>query len=275
MSQSYPRLEVLIVDDVSSDESLEIASDYASRCNYFRIIRRSKQGGPATAFNTGFDAAKGTYMLRLAQDDLLLPDTVERMVCQLTREPGKGLIYASMFEFESGCDNLAVRELGPPDDVILNGKGIGLCVMWRSEVWRAVGGFDPKFDMAEDFEFFLRCAKYTQITKLEGSPALRRRIHDGMASKHYRPQQDYAFALSQFYRPSNSFPRRYWIAVGRYYQAYSLHEHRSMVQCAWTLILAFAHWPEGIYYKLFRSQKSSLWPRGELHQFAKEFFENQ
>ena len=75
--QSYPYWECLIVDDVSSDDSLEVIEDFLRDCktaHKFRLLRRERNGGQMEAFRSGLAQASGTFVVLLDADDVLLED---------------------------------------------------------------------------------------------------------------------------------------------------------------------------------------------------------
>src|SRR5437868_315064 len=75
--QTYPNIEILVVDDASPDRCAEIAADFADRDPRIRVLRRPQNGRVSRAFNTGYEAACGEYFTRLAQDDVFCDDAVE------------------------------------------------------------------------------------------------------------------------------------------------------------------------------------------------------
>src|SRR4051794_7714636 len=79
LRQTHRELDVILVDDASPDGCAAIAERYAQRDSRVRLVRRATNGGIARAFNTGFDAARGEYLTRLAQDDLMHDDAVAIM----------------------------------------------------------------------------------------------------------------------------------------------------------------------------------------------------
>src|SRR5688572_29854944 len=69
LSQDYPRLEVIVVDDGSTDDSREIIARYGSKIS--PVLKAN--GGQASAFNAGFNASRGDVVIFLDSDDQLAP----------------------------------------------------------------------------------------------------------------------------------------------------------------------------------------------------------
>ena len=80
MTQTYPHLEIFLVDDGSTDGSGELCDSLASGDERIRVIHR-ENGGAAAARNAGLDAAQGTYIAFADADDFLRPEMLERMCC--------------------------------------------------------------------------------------------------------------------------------------------------------------------------------------------------
>src|SRR5271165_4872444 len=76
LNQTYPNVEVVVVDDGSTDESRSIIDSYGDRIS--SVLKEN--GGQASAFNTGFAASRGEIICMLDADDFFYPDKVERVI---------------------------------------------------------------------------------------------------------------------------------------------------------------------------------------------------
>jgi len=249
LGQTYTRVEIIVVDDASPDDCARIAEGYASRDDRVRVIRRRKNGGVARAFNTGFQAARGEYFSRLAQDDLFREDAISLMHEQLRGRADLGLVYCDMQKIDENANVTGLLEAKDPEGWFSQGGTLGLCVMWPRKVWNAVGRFDPFFDKAEDLEYWLRLSQRFAIEKIAGEAPVYVRFHTGMASEVYRMRQWAAATLarrlhredwSESHRGSlrpggRAKPRRelaaiYWDASWMFYHA---DDMKAALRCAW------------------------------------------
>ncbi|GAB3041664.1 glycosyltransferase [Parafrigoribacterium mesophilum] len=101
LAQDGVQVEVLIVDDASTDGSAEVATRLAARDGRVRLIARPRNGGPVASFNDGLAAADGEYLIRLDADDLLTPGSVARATALAERYPAVGLVYGHPLHFAS------------------------------------------------------------------------------------------------------------------------------------------------------------------------------
>lgn len=79
LNQTYPHLDIILVDDGSPDKCPQICDEYARKDNRVRVIHK-KNGGLSDARNVGLDIATGEYITFLDSDDYILPDTVEKFL---------------------------------------------------------------------------------------------------------------------------------------------------------------------------------------------------
>src|SRR3972149_6958016 len=97
LAQTYTDWEVIIVDDASIDQSVEIAQSYVDRFpGRFRLLQfEDGPGGPPRAVNAGVAAMRGRYFGWLSSDDRCWPERLERSVALLESEPAVGLVHGA------------------------------------------------------------------------------------------------------------------------------------------------------------------------------------
>jgi glycosyltransferase involved in cell wall biosynthesis len=88
LNQTHPDVEVVVVDDGSTDESREIVAGYGDKV----VTVLKENGGQGSAFNAGFVASRGEWILFLDSDDLFAPNKVESLVSYVQRFPSAGII---------------------------------------------------------------------------------------------------------------------------------------------------------------------------------------
>jgi glycosyltransferase involved in cell wall biosynthesis len=249
LRQTHQQLEIIIVDDASPDNCAEIADHFARLDRRIRVIRHEKNGGVSRAFNTGFDAARGNYMIRLAQDDFFREDAVEAMVCHLESNAKVGLTYGNLQGItENGSILEAVANMPEASQALSWRNGIGLCVMWRRVVWETVGQFDPSLDTAEDFDYWVRVSQLFSLSKCPGGPFLFARTHDEQGSQIFAERQE-AVTIKIIKRlfPRNSFRdhmRRRRALSYNYYSAATDYSYRgAQFRALRRLIRSYFLWP--------------------------------
>jgi hypothetical protein len=119
LSQTYTPLEVVVVDDGSTDESREVIASYGDRV--IPVIKDN--GGQASAFNAGFAASRGDVVVFIDADDVLLPTAVERAMEVF--EPGVVKVHWPLWEIDiGGTRNGRVQPESPLEEGDLRDKTI-------------------------------------------------------------------------------------------------------------------------------------------------------
>ncbi|WP_299238949.1 glycosyltransferase family 2 protein [Sulfurihydrogenibium sp.] len=96
ISQTYPIWELMIIDDCSTDNSVNIIEEYVAKDERIKLIRLPKNSGPAIARNTGIEVASGRYIAFLDSDDVWLPYKLEKQV-KFMRENNLSLVYSAYY----------------------------------------------------------------------------------------------------------------------------------------------------------------------------------
>jgi hypothetical protein len=121
LAQDYPadRVEVIVVDDGSTDATPEIAARYAAADDRIRVIRRPN-GGQVAATNTALEHATGELIALLDADDVWVRDKLRRSVAVLEARPEVGLVYGDMTVIDA--ERTVLQESWLADDVTPEGR---------------------------------------------------------------------------------------------------------------------------------------------------------
>ena len=130
LHQSVDELQILCVDDASTDDSLSILSEYAARDKRVEVIRLDQNQGQAAARNVALSRAKGEWILMVDADDLLGEDALEEMERTMKRFPSADCIVLQLVRF--GAAQATEREDGPtPDTVFTGAEACRAAINWK------------------------------------------------------------------------------------------------------------------------------------------------
>ena len=162
LCQSYPenQSEVVIVDDASTDGSLDVARSIIAENpqEAIRLVVHDKQQGLSAARNTGIANATGEAIVPLDSDDKLHPHFL-LITSRAMEESGADIIHTDRVETGAHWRILA---LGAVDiDLLPSANQLGYCSLFRKSCWEAVGGYRDNYPVMgyEDWEFWIDCAQ--------------------------------------------------------------------------------------------------------------------
>ncbi|HCA58980.1 MAG TPA: hypothetical protein DEP46_13490, partial [Blastocatellia bacterium] len=113
LGQTYPNIEVIVVDDGSTDNSLEVLEQYRDR---IKIIAQ-KNSGVCVARNRGVAESEGEYIAFLDADDVWLPEKIEKQVEKFASGKDLGLVHVGVIDIDASGDELASHLNGMEGDV--------------------------------------------------------------------------------------------------------------------------------------------------------------
>ena len=229
-SQTFSNLEVLVVNDGSTDDTAEILRPLveAGKIRYFAQENR----GQAAARNRGLSEARGEFIAFLDDDDRWPPDKLAWQVAHLNENPGLAAVAGTAEVVDetgrplrrtSCVGKITFENLFEASQMLSPGQ-----CLFRSRCLNAVGGFDPAMGDADDWDLYFRLARSWQFDMLDRI-SLYYRKHQGNASRN--PSRMLRSSVAVVERNMAHAPRR---------QQNKLRDHayRFVYQYAGTKLLA-------------------------------------
>lgn len=164
LAQTYPDIEIIVVDDGSTDNTAEVASRNAN----VRLMRQ-QNSGLAAARNSGIRASRGEYLVFLDADDRLLPNAVEAGFNCLQEQPSSVFAWGRYRRLAPDGSAIVATRYTPlghdPYAELLRGNHIAMhaTVIYRRSILDSTGGFDVSLPACEDYDLYLRITRQHKI----------------------------------------------------------------------------------------------------------------
>lgn len=162
LAQTYSQIEIIVVDDGSSDGSREVLESYGDKIT---TVFQSNAGVSA-ARNRGIAESSGDFIAFLDPDDVWFPEKIEKQLAKFVSDSELGLVHVGIEHIDGNGDSLDVVLCGTEgwvlEDILLGkpvifGGGSGFLVPRR--VIDEIGEFDPRMSTSADWDIFCRIAK--------------------------------------------------------------------------------------------------------------------
>jgi glycosyltransferase involved in cell wall biosynthesis len=214
LAQTLTAIELIVVDDGSTDPTREALAPYAGRIRY---VRRTN-GGAAAARNSGIAAARGELLAFLDSDDLFEPRMLEAALCTFERYPQAGGVCTAERDLDArgvpGTRVHSKRSPGPyftPAGMLRTDTrvGAGRPAVVRRECVARLGGFDESMRCAIDCEMWIRYAFHVPLV-LQPEPLVLRRFHpDNLSDNRLLDAEDWIRILHRLAAAQPDFVRRH------------------------------------------------------------------
>jgi glycosyltransferase involved in cell wall biosynthesis len=216
LAQTYQDIEIIVLDDGSTDNTSEIVTSYKS--DKIRYLRHEVNRGCSAACNSCIAAATGDLIAFLDSDDLWKPDKVERQVDFLLRHPEVDAVFCDVeIMTESGMIASLMRLMKQfpqvlagndvKEEYVLSGREMYICLLQEvpikptallstRDIYKRCGTFDESWPSGTDWDLFLRFAQSGSFGYIDRPLAVQRRTPDATHMK-FR-EKDKLFLLSLF-----------------------------------------------------------------------------
>lgn len=196
LAQRYTPLEIIVVDDGSTDGTRPLIESYGNR---IRCVRQTN-AGPATARNTGIAAAHGEFISFLDSDDLWHPDKLAFQMARFAARPDLGLCITHIQNFfmPELCEEEQMLRDHPRAQAMPGYTTVTLLAPRR--LFDAIGVFNTALKHGDDTDWFLRAEQYGASIEVLTDVLVFRRLHANNRSRQWagRSQQEYLRIMKTF-----------------------------------------------------------------------------
>jgi Glycosyl transferase family 2 len=187
LAQDYDDVEVLVVDDGSTDDTPAVLSEHERRSDRmrFRAVAQAN-AGQAAAINRGWELARGELLGYLSDDDKLADRAVSRLVEELVTDPGSVVAYPCYHLIEpdgSISDTIRPIEYSPREAVRLHDTIIGPGALIRRDALQAAGGWSTELRWVGDLILWVRLGLRGRVRRVEEPLAFWRRHPEARTSQ--------------------------------------------------------------------------------------------
>lgn len=191
LNQSFTNFEFIIINDGSTDNSLEIINSFDD--SRIRLINNSINSGIVKSLNTGLDQAVGKYILRMDADDISLPKRIEKQVNFMDKNPGIGISGTQVLILEGLKKKIKSNPFINPEDIKANllyksSLAHPTVIMRKSLLDKHNLRYSEDYPYAEDYELWFRATQKFKITNMNQA-LLAYRKHDHRSSSMYSKEQ--------------------------------------------------------------------------------------
>ena len=170
LAQTYAHFELLIWDDGSTDNSVEIAQHYARLDPRVRLIAVPNNQGLSVSLKAAIATTSGRYLGWVDSDDLLAPSALEATVAVLNESPHVGLVYTNYHLIdEQGRDcglGKLCRTPYSKEQLLVDFMTFHFRLIRRT-VYDQVGGIDDSLEVSEDYDLCLKLSEVTEVQHLD------------------------------------------------------------------------------------------------------------
>lgn len=208
LAQTFEGVEVVVVNDGSTDSSGAIADRYAAEHpGRVRVVHQENRGLPL-ARNAAIEVARGRYFALLDADDVWLPNHIEDCVAVLENDPGIGLVHADAEDIDENGRVVGPRTAGrwqterdPFSEILLRYQHVTCpTAVFRRSVVERVGAFDARFNRlgCEDRDQWLRIALASRLHYIDALHAQYRVHGNNMSANSARMWQARSALVEKF-----------------------------------------------------------------------------
>ena len=209
LSQTYPNVEIIIIDDASTDETLSIVNNFAKKDNRIQVYSNKNNLGIGANRNYGIKLSKGEYICWQDADDISLPLRIEHQVEHLLEHPEVGVV-GGYIQFFGPNQKKVVRKY-EQDDIDLRAMIFRYnpvaqpASMFRTEVYESVGYYDSNLRVSEDLEMFFRLGEKYKFGNVQEIVLMYRQVQSSLTRTNLKKMEKESLRLRRYYSDNKAY----------------------------------------------------------------------
>lgn len=165
LNQTYRNIELIIVNDYSTDDTLKISNKYAEKDSRIKIINNKENKKLPASLNVGHKEAKGDFITWTSDDNFYEPNALEILLNEMV-EHEVDVIYSNFSLIDENGDLVRIVKL-PGIENIIFGNVISCCFLYKKEVFERNKGYNEDLFLVEDYDFWLRAIIHSRFLQIK------------------------------------------------------------------------------------------------------------
>lgn len=199
LNQTYQNIEIIIIDDGSTDGSGAVVKTYKdSRIRYYY----KENGGVSSARNFGLWYVKGDYIMFLDADDIILSDCIEKLTYPLFKDSNIDLCCGKSCDTHSQLKSFSIKELRECyvehkyKDLFYDRYSMRQgCYLIKEHIAKNIG-FDNRYSKFEDIQTICEWLKIANVYHIPDVVSIYRKKYSNLSKQFNDPDKDYTFHMS-------------------------------------------------------------------------------
>lgn len=233
LGQTYARLELIVVDDASSDDTTAQVEHYRAADIRVRLVRHKINRGLPAALNTGFSLANGEYYTWVSDDNYFHPEALSEMLAVLEFNRTVDVVYSDYSNIDEGGRFLERVMIGEPE-MLLEGNVVGPSFLYKREVQDRTGDYSEGLFLAEDYDFWLRASKWFHFLPLHKALYFYRRHSESLTIRE-RESVKTATEMAIL----RNLPHMTWVSPAQMATVYIRAAERAQARQDWKAVVSY------------------------------------
>lgn len=177
INQTYRNIEIIVINDCSSDNTQNIVEEFISLDSRIRIINNKYNLKLPSSLNVGFENAKGEFFTWTSDDNFYAKNAIETMQNFLMQNNNLDLVYCNYKIINEKDEIISDKIFHDVNESMVKWLGCGACFLYKRELHKKLNGYDPSAFLIEDYDFFIRGLLFTQYGYIKRTDLYFYRMH--------------------------------------------------------------------------------------------------